>query len=137
MRYADDGHCFVCGPENPIGLKLQFAHIDNKVRAEFNPSKKYQGYMDIVHGGILSTVLDEAMVKIAIAEGMPAVTAQMDLRLKKPLHINQPVIIEAEITGRTRKILKSKAWIITKDGTLIAEASGTLIKLESAVMQIK
>ena len=96
---SDDGHCFVCGPKNPIGLKLDFIFDGTTLKTRFVPRKEHQGYTDIVHGGIIAALLDEVMVKLAIERGMPAVTARMDIRLKHALPVGEEVTVEAEITG--------------------------------------
>ena len=129
---ADDGHCFVCGPNNPIGLKLDFSFNRKTIKTDFVPKKEHQGYMNIVHGGIIATLLDEVMVKLAIALDMPAVTAQMDIRLKKALRIGEKITVSAEITSITRKLLEANAKAVTDDGTIIAEASGKLVRVELA-----
>jgi len=129
MELIDDGYCFVCGQKNPIGLKLDFHFNGKTITTEFIPKKEHQGYFNIVHGGIISTLLDEAMVKLAIAMGMPAVTAQMDIRLKGALSVRQKIIVEAEILKDTRKLLEAYAKAVTEDDTIIAEARGKLIKV--------
>ena len=126
----DDGYCFVCGRKNPIGLKLNFLFDGKTIKTEFIAQKEHQGYMNIVHGGIISTLLDEAMVKLAIEMGMPEVTAKMDIRLKKALGIGEKITVSAEILKDTRKILEACAKAVTKDGAIIAEAKGKLIKIE-------
>jgi uncharacterized protein (TIGR00369 family) len=128
--FADDGHCFVCGPNNPIGLKLDFTFDGKTIKTDFTPQKIHQGYMNIVHGGIISTLLDEVMVKLAIAMDMPAVTAQMDVRLKKALSIGEKITVSAEIKSVARKILKAHAKAVTDEGTEIAEASGKLVRVK-------
>lgn len=129
MDLYDDGYCFVCGPKNPIGLKLVFHFNGKTIKTEFIPKKEHQGYLDIVHGGIISTLLDEAMVKLAIAMNMPAVTAQMDIRLKNPLNVGSKLIIEAEIIKDTKKMIKAYATAVTENNTVIADARGKLIKV--------
>ncbi len=129
IELADDGYCFVCGPKNPIGLKLNFSFDGEKIKTEFIPRKQHQGYMNIVHGGIISTLLDEAMVKLAIEIGMPAVTAQIDIRLKKALKVGKKIIVTAEILKKTKKILAAYAEAITDDNVVIADARGKLIKI--------
>ena len=134
-EFADDGYCFVCGPKNPIGLKLDF-HFDGKIiKTEFVPLKEHQGYMDIVHGGIVSTLLDEVMVKLAIALDMPAVTAQMDIRLKKALGVGWKITVSAEIIKETKKILTSYAKAVTDDDVIVADATGKLIKIQESRIQ--
>ena len=129
MKLADDGYCFVCGPKNPIGLKLKFHFNGKTIKTEFISKKEHQGYLNIVHGGIISTLLDEAMVKLALAMDIPVVTAQMDIRLRKPLNIGEKIIVEAEILNNTTKLLEAYAKAITMNNVLIADAKGKLIKV--------
>jgi uncharacterized protein (TIGR00369 family) len=124
----DDDYCFVCGEENPDGLHLRFSLNKGKVLTEFTPQKIHQGYKDIVHGGIISTVLDEAMVKAALMQGMPAVTAEITVRFRNPLMAGEKAIIEAEITKASRKIIETAAVVKKADGTPIAESSAKLVR---------
>lgn len=130
---ADDGYCFVCGPKNPIGLKLDFSFDGKTMSTDFVPLKEHQGYMDIVHGGIISTLLDEVMVKCAIEMGMPAVTAQMDIRLRKPLHVGRKITVSAEIIKDSKKVLTSYAKAVTDDNITVADATGKLIKIDTPI----
>lgn len=130
MKYnlEDDNHCFVCGEENPSGLHLKFDLCDGKVHSEFTPEKTFQGYKDVVHGGIISTVLDEAMVKAALMHGMPVVTAEITVRFKNPLMAGEKAVIEAQITSTNRKIVETAAIIKKPDNTLIAEGHAKLLR---------
>ena len=85
--------------------------------------------MNIVHGGIISLLFDEAMVKLAIEMGMPAVTAQIDIRLKKALSVGEKITVTAEILKNTKKILAAYAKAVTDDNMVIADARGKLIKV--------
>lgn len=128
--FTDDGHCFVCGPKNPIGLNLDFSFNGKTITTEFVPLKEHQGYMNIVHGGIIATLLDEVMVKLAIELGMPAVTAQMDIRLKKAMKIGRKITVSAEIRSKTRKLLHAYAKAVTDDGVIVADAQGKLVTIK-------
>lgn len=129
MKLEDDGYCFVCGTKNPIGLKLDF-HFDGRtIKTEFISKKEHQGYSNIVHGGIITTLLDEAMVKLAIAMGVPVVTASMEIRLRKAVNVGEKLIIEAEILSRTKKLLEAYAKAVTEDNAVIADAKGKLVKI--------
>ena len=130
MELIDDGFCFVCGTRNPIGLKLDFSFDGKTIKTEFTPRKEHQGYFNIVHGGIIATLLDEAMVKLAIELDMPAVTAQMDVRLRKALNVGEKITISAEILKETRKTLDAYAKAVTSDGILAADATGKLVKVK-------
>jgi acyl-coenzyme A thioesterase PaaI-like protein len=128
-NFTDDGYCFVCGPKNPVGLKLDFTFDGKTIRTEYIPPKEHQGYMNIVHGGIVSTLLDEVMVKVAIERGTPAVTAQMDVRLKKAVNTGTKIILSAEITKETRKTLEAYAKATVND-EIVADARGKLVKIK-------
>jgi uncharacterized protein (TIGR00369 family) len=129
MNLEDDGHCFVCGPMNPAGLKLDFHFNGKTIKTEFTPEKKHQGYVNIVHGGIITTILDEAMVKLAIALDMPAVTAHMNVRLRKPLTIGETVMIEARIERVTKKLLDASAEAVKAGNVIVADAKGKLVRV--------
>ena len=118
--------CFGCGEDNPIGLKLSFQRDGKAVKAEFTPGKLHQGWADVVHGGILHSILDEAVSYAAIFEGLFCITAKMETRLKRPAIIGEPLIITAATTRKTSRLVEAEAKISAKDGTLIAESSATL-----------
>jgi len=124
----DDNYCFVCGEKNPYGLHLTFSAHDGKVLAEFIPQKNYQGYKDIVHGGIISALIDEAMVKAALMQGKPAITAEITVRFKNPLMVWDKAIIEATIIKMNKKIIETSAIMRKTDNTLIAEGYGKLLR---------
>lgn len=131
MKLEDNGYCFVCGPKNPIGLKLDFHFNGKTIKTEFIPKKEHQGYLNIIHGGIISTVLDEAMVKLAIAMDMLAVTASMEIRLRKAVNVGEKITIEAKMLKITSKLLESSAKAVTENNVVVAEAKGKLVRVES------
>jgi uncharacterized protein (TIGR00369 family) len=128
LPLEDDHFCFVCGVKNPIGLHLSFSLHDGKVTTEFVPEKIHQGYKDIVHGGIISTLLDETMVKAALLQGMPAVTAEISIRFKNPLVSGEKVLVEASIVNMQRKIIETSAVAKKTDNTIIAEGHAKLLR---------
>ena len=128
---SDYSLCFGCGQSNPIGLKLDFQRDGKTARAEFTPTEFYQGWPGVVHGGIIICMLDEAMGWIVLFEGMNCVTAEIQVKLRRPALINEPLIITSHITKKTRKLLKTKATISLKDGTLIAEGKATQFVVNS------
>ncbi len=128
MKLEDDNHCFACGRENHCGLKLSFTYSNGKITTEFIPSMIYQGYKDIAHGGIIATVLDEAMIQAAIAEGIMPVTAEINVRFKRPLMVNEKAVAEAEIIRKGPRLIEAQSRLLkTSDGTIIAEAYAKLI----------
>jgi len=124
----DDNYCFVCGQENPSGLNLKFSLRNGKVCTEFIPEKIHQGYKDIIHGGIISTLIDEAMVQAALMNGIPAITAEITIRFKQPLMVGEKAIVEAEIGNIKKKVIEASAKIKKADNTLIAEGHAKLLR---------
>ncbi len=128
MKLEDDSYCFACGKKNQCGLKLSFQYSGGKLTSEFTPSKSHQGYKDITHGGIITTVLDEAMIQAAIAEGIMPVTAEINVRFKMPLMADEKTVAEAEIVKKGSRLIEAQARLLRKDnGAVIAEAQGKLI----------
>jgi uncharacterized protein (TIGR00369 family) len=131
MNTIDDGLCFVCGKANEHGLKLTFHSSKGTTLSEFVLPKNFQGYKNIIHGGIVSAILDEAMIHAAMAGGHSPVSAEITVRFKQPLSAGQPAIVEAVLTQSGPRIVKAHARISDKaSGLLIAEATGKMIPLK-------
>lgn len=125
---TDDGFCFACGMDNPSGLRLEFRGGNGKVISEFIPQKAHQGFKDIVHGGIITTVLDEAMVKAAMSLGIEALTAEISVRFKMPLPVGEKAFIEAEIKKIGNRLVETYARISKADASVVAEAGAKLLR---------
>jgi acyl-coenzyme A thioesterase PaaI-like protein len=121
--------CFACGQENPIGLKLKFTWDGKTARAEFTPDKFHQGWSGVIHGGIISCILDEAMSYAALFEGVTSLTAKMQTRFRRPLQIGEPLIISASVTKKTRRLVETEAEMHLGDGTPVADSTATMFIL--------
>jgi uncharacterized protein (TIGR00369 family) len=122
--------CFVCGIENPIGLKLFFYETeDDRVVARFTPREEHQGYPGVLHGGITSAVLDEVIGRVCIAEGRWMVTAKMELRYRRPIPLGEPLTIVGEVVEDRGRRLVARGELRLPDGRVGAEATGTFIEL--------
>jgi acyl-coenzyme A thioesterase PaaI-like protein len=119
----NEGFCFGCGCNNPIGLKLKFTRDGDSLRTEFTPDKAHQGWPGLLHGGILGCLLDEAMSNVAYATGNTCLTASITIRLKQPVEVESPLVITAWITRRRKKLIETSGRVCLKDGTVIAESS--------------
>ena len=115
--------CFGCGKDNPCGLKLKFKWDGKQVRAQFTPTKFHQGWVGIIHGGVITTILDEAKGYAAYYEGVKCVTSSMQTRFKRPLSIDEPIIVTASLTRNARRYVETEAKITLMDGTLVAECT--------------
>ena len=92
-------NCIVCSLGNAKGLHLRFeATGDNSVKALFECDKAYEGYAGILHGGVISSILDGAMGNCMFRQGQTAVTVEMTTRFKYPVEINKTSMVTARIT---------------------------------------
>jgi uncharacterized protein (TIGR00369 family) len=129
---ADHG-CFGCGAANPQGLHLSFTEVADGVRSTFTPLDVHQGYEHVVHGGIISTLLDEVMAWAVAAAGIWAVTGEMQVRFQRPLHVGETVTLHGAVTDiRTRAISASGRVVREADGQVIATASALFVRVPAA-----
>lgn len=115
--------CFGCGPENPIGLKLQFAVDGDRVSAEFNPLQFHQSWNGVLHGGLIMTALDEIVGNLLLSRGLCALLAKMETRFRQSIPTNEKVIFRGELLRVTKKIAEARASAEREDGSLAVESS--------------
>ena len=133
MELIDEGMCFICGRNNPIGLKAEF-EIDAenlRLRGRFTPKREHEGYKGIMHGGLASALLDEAMVKLLWEVGIPAVSASLQIRLLKPVRVGEQLIIEGWVVSNKGRIIDTSAELRDEAGTVLARADGRCVRIES------
>lgn len=122
--------CFVCGKGNAQGLRLDFAFDEaaGTLETTWVPSEVYQGYEGVLHGGVLSTLLDETVGKLSVLLGKPAVTAEMTVRFVKPVPTGSSLTVRGRMTGESRRVLHGVAEALLADGALAATARVTLMR---------
>lgn len=120
-------NCFVCGPDNPIGLNLEFLTENGLTWTEFTADTKYEGYKGILHGGIIATILDEVMIKAAIAQDIVCVTAGMEIRFKAPAEIKSKFRCEARVLSVKGRLIETEGFMRDESGKVIAEATGKFL----------
>ena len=130
MDYENDEMCFVCGKRNKDGLRLDFELVgEDGIRTEFTPPKRYQGWKDIVHGGIIATILDEVMVNATYLRNILAVSAILEIKLRRPAAVGERLVFHGQILNEGAKTIDVKAWAEQENGTVVAEATGLLMKV--------
>ena len=129
MKPTPTDGCFVCGPDNPEGLHLSFAVDPDKRTAStvWVPRPAHVGYAGIVHGGLVSTVLDEAAGKLVAELGVPAVTAELAVRFLRPVPVGRPLRVDARLVAVRGRLLHAEAAALLEDGTEAATASAKLV----------
>ena len=126
-------HCFVCGPDNPIGLKVKF-RLENQegtlyCRAEFTPGEAHSGYNSMTHGGIIYSLLDDVMANYHYLQGQVVVTARMNVRYAASLPIGTPVALEAQMVESKGRLAIMQASVrISDQDKLVASAEGRFMR---------
>lgn len=125
-------NCFGCGQLNRQGLHLTFfANEDgNGVWSPFTPTAAFEGYGNIVHGGIVSTILDEVMAWSLYHEETWAVTGQLSTRFRKPVVIGEPIRAIGSIVRNRGRVIEMRGEIRREsDNALLADATATFFRV--------
>jgi uncharacterized protein (TIGR00369 family) len=132
-EFRDDRVCFVCGEKNPAGLRLRIrtdaARGESAVEVTF--AEHFQGWAKIVHGGLLATVLDEAMIYAAGAKGLKCVTGEMIVRYVKPASTGVAYRLNGRFVEEKGRIVIAESKLLDSDGQEVARASGKLFKVRT------
>ncbi|MBE0467611.1 MAG: PaaI family thioesterase [Candidatus Desulforudis sp.] len=121
--------CFACSPDNPIGLKLVFEDDGVVCRTRFTPGLVHQGWNGRIHGGILSTLLDEAMAQLLYRRRETAVTAELTVRFKRSAPVGRELLVEARQAAARGRLVEVKAQARFTDGTVVATAGAKFLKV--------
>ncbi len=125
-------NCFVCGQNNPKGLKRKFTLHNKKAETRFIANKTHIGYENIVHGGIISALLDDAIIWASYTSlNSFGVTAELKVRFIKPVPINKEFIINGEIVENKGKLLIGRGVMKDSSGEVFAAAKAKIIALNN------
>ena len=130
-EFRDDRVCFVCGEKNPIGLKLRIstdAELGEST-AEVVFREDFQGWAGIVHGGLVATVLDEALIYAAGAKGLTCVTGEITVRFVKPASTGVAYTLKGRFLEDKGRIVLAESELVDASGEHVARASGKLFKI--------
>jgi uncharacterized protein (TIGR00369 family) len=121
----------VCGKRNEDGLHIPMKSSvkDHTCTFTWTPGPVFQGYAGIVHGGILSTLMDEAMAHAVMNNQVQAVTADMRIRFHRPTPVGIPLKFVATRVGQRKKLHFARASVLLPDGTVLAEAEGRFAEI--------
>ncbi len=126
--WVDDGRCFACGPFSADGLHLHFTPSGSQsVRAEITLPPRFQGWRGTAHGGIVMTLLDEAMAHACGNIGERGVTASMELRFRGPVPLGTPLVVTGSVKWKRRQVMGVEAAVSLADGTVLATGEGSFV----------
>lgn len=135
---VDENHnCFACGPANPHGLHMTFLSNGERIVSHLSVPDHLRGWNNMVHGGIISTILDEVMSWAAIhLIKSIIVTRTMSVDFLKPVFVGQQLTAEARITEiRSRKEALLQADLYNHEKVLCASARGSFALLKPKVAE--
>lgn len=127
-----EDRCFACGRHNAGGLHLEFAVVGDHVEAVTTLGPPYDGPPGTIHGGIIITLLDEAIAQAAWRCYGVATTAELAVRFRRAAPLGAPLHISGRLIGRRLGLIAGEAEVRLADGTLVASASGKFMLLEGA-----
>ena len=126
-------HCRISGSANPEGLQLKFRMEESgDVVADFDCHPRYQGYSEIVHGGVLAAMMDSAMVNSLFARRIDAVTAELVVRYRGPVRLSVPAQVRARIAKASRRLYVLDAEVV-QDGQIMATSTAKFMALPDDV----
>ncbi len=130
-EFRDDRVCFVCGEKNPAGMKLRLRTDAERGEsaAEVTFAAHFQGWAGIVHGGLLATVLDEALVYAAGSRGFKCVTGEMTVRYIKPVSTGAAYALKGRFLEDKGRVVLAESFLYDREGQEVARATGKLFKI--------
>jgi uncharacterized protein (TIGR00369 family) len=127
-------YCFACGKDNPGGMRLKFT-LDTDGEgfvSRFNLSKRYTGPPGHCHGGIIATILDDAMSKLTKLRGVAAVTSQMKIDYLRPVPLHTPLRVHSRAVAKRGRRLIHAAEIVNESGKVLARSRGVFVIIDPA-----
>lgn len=117
-------NCFGCSPTNPMGLKMEFHEEGDEIVSTWNPGINYQGFHDILHGGVQATMMDEIASWVVFMKlDTAGVTYRMETRFMKPVRISDgPVTLRAKLIQQKRSIASIEVKLMNAAGKVCSES---------------
>ncbi len=130
LAHSSQNQCFGCGPANPTGLRLEFLVAeDGAVVSLPEISKSFEGHPGFLHGGIIATLLDEAMSKAVRALGYPSVTAKLEVDFRRPVPSGVRLRLEGRIVNSEGRKHWTEAVIADAGENVLASAKGLFVEI--------
>ena len=120
-------NCFGCSPHNMAGLRMKFFEDGDEIVSEWTPHDGYQGYHNVLHGGVQATLMDEIASWVVYVKLTTAgFTSRADVRYRKTVYVDHgPVTLRAKCTGMRRNLADIEVKLFDTDGNLCTEGTFT------------
>lgn len=117
-------NCFGCSPHNPIGLRMEFFKEGDEIVSTWSPGKDFQGFHDVLHGGIQATMMDEiASWVVFILLETAGLTYRLQTTYRKPVRISKgEITLKAKLKEQKRRIAVIEVSLLDGEGTTCSES---------------
>ena len=135
LPLRDDGYCFVCGVNNPVGLHLTFGWDEETgdYVTTYTPAREHQGWAGRTHGGFLAMVFDEVLSRVVLEKrGWNWVTAELTTRLMRPVRIGETLSFRSRITLERTRLTLAVGEAYAGDGTMVAAGQSKMMPVPRA-----
>jgi uncharacterized protein (TIGR00369 family) len=131
LSHGAQNRCFGCGQQNRTGLHLKFFVDEQRnIVCRFRVPRRFEGPTDCVHGGIIATLLDEAMSKANRAHGVVAMTRHMEVDYRRPIPLSTPLLLTARHIDGTGRKHHCEAQIADASGAVLASGKALFIAVD-------
>lgn len=120
--------CFVCGDQNEHGLQAKFSFDGERAVSTVRARETFEGYKNIYHGGIISTILDEVMIKAILAQDIYAVTAEMTVKFLQPVPTGETLTFTGWVTNSKGRLYLTEGEARGAEGVVYATATGKYVR---------
>jgi uncharacterized protein (TIGR00369 family) len=132
LEHSAHNRCFGCGQANVGGLHLEFLKTpDQSMVCLAVVSDNFEGPPGYLHGGIIATLLDEAMSKSVRLRGLTAMTRQMEIEYLRPVPSGVPLRIEGALLRSEGRKHWTEARIMNEASAILAAAKGLFIEVRA------
>ncbi|GHO88742.1 PaaI family thioesterase [Dictyobacter formicarum] len=135
---TDYQRCFACGQNNPSGLHMMFRTENDTVVSDFQPREEHQGFPGVIHGGIIATVLDEALNRTSVLADKPTwtMTGRLEVRYRRYVPYGPLLRVRASLSSQRGRMVQAsgKLTLAEDESVVLAEAQGTFMALTPEIL---
>jgi uncharacterized protein (TIGR00369 family) len=132
FSHSAQNRCFGCGQANLGGLQLEFFIApDGTLVCPAAIPTTFEGHPGYLHGGIISTLLDETMSKAVRAKGLTAMTRHLEIDYRRPVPSATAIRMEGTVVRSEGRKHWAEARILDKDGKALAQGKGLFVEVDA------
>ena len=107
-----------------------------KLKQNTRPQRNFKDIKDILHGGIISSLLDEVMIKAVLSQNISAMTVEIKVKFKKPVWIGEKIYLQGEIVKEQGKIVFAQGEVKNQKGEMVALGEAKFFKVDETMQEI-